>query len=103
MIPPISNSGGKPLVLIPLTFVISTVLIKDAIEEYNRYRKDTEDNSRPVEILGPNGYEVRECQEIQIGHIVRVNKDQTIPCDMVILQTSDDKGRSYVETTNLDG
>lgn len=32
MIGPISNSGGKPLVLLPLTCVLATVLIKDAIE-----------------------------------------------------------------------
>jgi len=35
--------------------------------------------------------------------VVRVNKDEQIPCDMVVLQTSDDKGRSYIETANLDG
>jgi hypothetical protein len=61
MIGPISNSDGKPLVLLPLSFVMSTVLIKDAIEEYNRYRKDKEDNSRPVQVLAQNGYTVMAC------------------------------------------
>jgi hypothetical protein len=45
-IKPISNTGGQPLVLIPLTFVTFTVLIKDAYEEFYRYLKDREENNR---------------------------------------------------------
>jgi hypothetical protein len=40
MIPSISVTGGKPTTLAPLSFVIITVLIKDAYEEYQRYQKD---------------------------------------------------------------
>lgn len=56
MIPPISNTGGRPLVLIPLTCVVLTVLVKDAAEEYSRYLKDKAENNRPVQVLGPDGY-----------------------------------------------
>ena len=30
-------------------------------------------------------------------------KNEYFPCDMVILATSDKKGRCYIETKNLDG
>lgn len=103
MIGPISNSGGRPLVLLPLSCVIATVLIKDAVEELNRYRKDQQENGRPVEILTERGFEVVPCEAIRVGTVVRVSKDDMVPCDMVLLQTSDDKGRSYIETANLDG
>lgn len=83
--------------------MIATVLIKDAVEELNRYRKDQWENGRPVEVLTSSGYSVVPCESIRVGTVVRVNKDQQIPCDMVVLQTSDEKGRSYVETANLDG
>lgn len=55
MIPSISVTGGKPTTLLPLSFVIITVLIKDAYEEFLRYRKDKEENLRPTEILQKDG------------------------------------------------
>jgi magnesium-transporting ATPase (P-type) len=42
-------------------------------------------------------------RDIQAGSIVRVDNDQAIPSDILILCTSDAKGQSYVETKNLDG
>lgn len=40
MIPSISVTGGSPTILLPLSVVILAVMIKDAYEEYYRYRKD---------------------------------------------------------------
>ena len=44
MIPSISVTGGSPTILLPLSVVILAVMIKDAYEEYYRYRKDKEEN-----------------------------------------------------------
>lgn len=54
-------------------------------------------------MLGREGYEIRECEGVRVGEVMRISKEEVVPCDMVILQTSDGKGRSYVETSNLDG
>ena len=37
----ITITDGKPTVLLPLFLVMFTVMIKDGVEEFNRYRKDT--------------------------------------------------------------
>lgn len=37
------------------------------------------------------------------GDIIRLDNDQAVPADLVILTTSDEKGLAYVETKNLDG
>jgi phospholipid-transporting ATPase len=37
------------------------------------------------------------------GNIVRVNEDDMIPCDIVLVRSSDEKGVLYIETKNLDG
>lgn len=99
----ISNTNGKPLVLIPLIFVTFTVLVKDAYEQFYRYLKDREENNRETTILTEDGFRVTTVEKLRIGDIVRVDKDEQVPCDIVILQSSDEKGRSYVETKNLDG
>lgn len=44
-----------------------------------------------------------KCQEICAGDLVKVPRDCDVPCDMVILKTSDPFGKCYVTTANLDG
>lgn len=82
--------------LIPLCFVTLTVLIKDAYEQFYRYLKDKEENNRETSILTAAGFSITTVERLRIGDIVRISKDEQIPCDMVILQSSDEKGRSYV-------
>ena len=38
-----------------------------------------------------------------MGSIVKIEQDEFFPCDMVVIATSDKKGRCYIETKNLDG
>ena len=39
----------------------------------------------------------------QVGDIVRVEIEQELPCDMVLLSSSEEDGECYVTTANLDG
>ncbi len=43
--------------------------------------------------------------KIQVGEIIKVHKNEDIPCDMVLLSTSDASKNSqcYLTTTNIDG
>lgn len=56
-IPGISVTNGKPTTVFPLAFVLLTVLVKDAYEEFCRYQKDSEENNRPTEILTERGFQ----------------------------------------------
>ena len=38
-----------------------------------------------------------------MGEVVKVKCDEQVPCDIVILRTSDSKGVCYTETKGLDG
>ena len=40
---------------------------------------------------------------IHVGDIVRVDNGQGIPCDILILSTSDPTGLAFVTTAGLDG
>ncbi len=40
---------------------------------------------------------------LQVGDIVRVEIEQELPCDMVLLSTESEDGECYVTTANLDG
>ena len=53
MIPPISDSNGVPVLILPLSFVVGVSMIKDIYEDFQRHRSDNEENSRKVTIAKP--------------------------------------------------
>jgi P-type E1-E2 ATPase len=38
-----------------------------------------------------------------IGNIIRVNNEEFMPADLILLKSSDPKGSLFIETKNLDG
>ena len=46
---------------------------------------------------------IKKWKEIRAGEIIKVYENQYFPCDMVLINSSADKGVCYVETKNLDG
>ena len=44
-----------------------------------------------------------EWQDLMVGDIVKIRKDEFFPADLVLLCSSNKKQRAYVETKNLDG
>jgi hypothetical protein len=52
LVPIITDDTSVPPVLVyPLTFVVGLSMIKDAYEDYVRYRSDSEENSRKAQTL----------------------------------------------------
>lgn len=51
-----------------------------------------------------NGVEVDiKCQDILQGDLVRSLRDCDVPCDIVLLKSSDPNGKCHITTANLDG
>ena len=73
-IPSISVTGGSPTILLPLTAVILAVMVKDAYEEYYRYRKDKEENEREVDTLVDNRFELKQWGKLKVGNIIKIRK-----------------------------
>ncbi|XP_065084623.1 phospholipid-transporting ATPase IF isoform X2 [Ochlerotatus camptorhynchus] len=98
------DSPVSPLTsLVPLVFVISVTATKQAYETYLRYRADNMVNYSLVTVIR-NGIEMDiRCQDIRQGDIVRISRDCDIPCDLVLLKSSDENGKCFVTTANLDG
>uniref|UniRef100_A0A182MFI1 Phospholipid-transporting ATPase n=1 Tax=Anopheles culicifacies TaxID=139723 RepID=A0A182MFI1_9DIPT len=89
--------------LVPLVFVIAVTAAKQGYENFLRYRADNIVNFSPVTVIrGGETIDIR-CQDIRRGDIVLMSRDCDIPCDVVLLQSSDEHARCYVTTANLDG
>ena len=100
----LSYSGGNPIILLPLSFVVCLNGLKDLYEDYKRKKSDRKENHSDCYIYNPlNGFEKRQWYEIKLGDIIKVHNNQQFPADLLLLSTSDENGICYVETKNLDG
>ncbi|PON66862.1 P-type ATPase, subfamily IV [Parasponia andersonii] len=94
---------GRGASILPLAFVLLVTTVKDAYEDYRRHRSDRIENNRLALVLVNNQFQPKKWKDIQVGEIIKIQANETIPCDMVLLSTSDPTGVSYVQTINLDG
>ncbi|KAH7840621.1 hypothetical protein Vadar_019315 [Vaccinium darrowii] len=90
--------------IVPLIFVIGVSMIKEGIEDWRRQQQDTEVNNRNVKVHSGEGvFEQTEWKNLRVGDIVKVEKDNFFPADLILLSSSYGDAICYVETMNLDG
>ncbi|CAG9321794.1 unnamed protein product [Blepharisma stoltei] len=89
--------------IFPLVFVLAVAMIREGVEDYFRYKSDKEVNSVPVNVYRNGSFSFKRCDEIHVGEIALLRKDDAIPCDMVMLSNSNENGVAYIETSTIDG
>ncbi|MBA0794516.1 hypothetical protein Gohar_018839, partial [Gossypium harknessii] len=61
-------------------------------------------NNRKVKVhQGDGGFEHTKWMDLKVGDIVKVEKDEFFPADLILLSSSYEEAICYVETMNLDG
>lgn len=90
--------------IIPLIIVIGASMTKEAIEDWRRRLQDIEANNRKVKVHKYNGvFHDTEWKNLRVGDIVKVQKDEFFPADLLLLSSTYEDAICYVETMNLDG
>ncbi len=105
----------------PLAFVLFVTMGKEAYDDYKRYLRDREANSQKYLVIGPPSSSESESSHhntyldthantrsvpsssLRVGDLVRLEKNQRVPADMVLLHTSDASGTCFIRTDQLDG
>ena len=72
----ISITGGQPVQLLPLVFVICVSMVKDAFEDYKRAQSDKEENTTTTLVYDSvtKNFVTREWQEIICGDILKIKE-----------------------------
>lgn len=100
---PISPYSAVSNVL-PLVIVILATMGKEGIEDWRRKKQDIEVNNRKVKVhTGEGIFDDTKWRNLRVGDIVKVEKDEFFPADLVLLSSSYEDAICYVETMNLDG
>lgn len=94
---------GRGASILPLAFVLLVTAVKDAYEDWRRHQSDRIENNRLALVLVNNQFQQKKWKHIRVGEILKISANDTLPCDMVLLSTSDPTGVAYVQTINLDG
>ncbi|XP_078379616.1 phospholipid-transporting ATPase ID-like isoform X2 [Oculina patagonica] len=88
---------------VPLVCVLAATGIKDAADDIKRHRSDDQVNNRKTKVLAENGQREERWMKIQVGDVLRIDNNDQIPADIVVLTTSEENGLCYIETAELDG
>ncbi|XP_053972565.1 phospholipid-transporting ATPase IF [Hylaeus volcanicus] len=88
---------------LPLCFVIFVTAVKQGYEDYLRHVVDKRLNRATATVIRNRCVQSIQRQHIVVGDLVKVSREKDIPCDLLLLFTSEDTGRCYVTTSNLDG
>jgi phospholipid-transporting ATPase len=73
----ISDSNGKPAMLVPLSFVVLVSMVKDIFEDLKRHQSDNQENNRKVLVADPDKGIFKEIiwSKLQVGSIVKIMQD----------------------------
>jgi phospholipid-translocating ATPase len=91
---------------IPLCFVLTVTICREAIDDLRRYKRDQEVNNQKCKRLlndRNKPYEIVAAHKLRVGDLIIVDKDERVPADLVLLRTSESSGSVFVRTDQLDG
>jgi len=99
----------------PLVFVLAITMLKEAHDDIQRLRRDRELNMTKFERVVQktdgskesskrnSGLQWISAKDIKVGMIVKINHNQRMPADMLLLYTTEKSGSIFIRTDQLDG
>lgn len=122
MIPGLSTTGTYTTI-VPLLIFVSIAMAKEGYEDFRRFKLDKEENDRETNVLhayrpihiadgdieageqedGPLHWASTKWHNLHVGDVVKIQRDEAIPADMVLLSSEGVNNIAYIETMALDG
>ena len=90
---------------VAIIVIITISAVKDAVEDIKRHQEDKLLNETLMaSVMQKDGtYEEKQWQHLQVGDFVKVEDNEAIPADLILLYSSNAGKNCFIKTTNLDG
>uniref|UniRef100_A0A672SQ50 Phospholipid-transporting ATPase n=1 Tax=Sinocyclocheilus grahami TaxID=75366 RepID=A0A672SQ50_SINGR len=93
LIPEISSLSWFTTI-VPLVLVLAITAVKDATDDYFRHKSDQQVNTR---------LQNEKWMNVRVGDIIKLENNQFVAADLLLLSSSEPYGLCYIETAELDG
>lgn len=87
----------------PLIVVFAIAAAKEGLDDRGRAQQDRQANERLYSVVKDGELQELASESIRVGDVVRISDGEQIPCDLLLLATSEPDGSCLVQTMNLDG
>ncbi|KAJ1080926.1 hypothetical protein NDU88_001114 [Pleurodeles waltl] len=102
LIPQISSLSWFTTI-VPLVLVLTITAVKDATDDYFRHKSDNQVNSRQSQVLINGVLQNERWMNVRVGDIIKLENNQFVAADLLLLSSSEPHGLCYIETAELDG
>ncbi|XP_078113351.1 phospholipid-transporting ATPase ID isoform X2 [Sander vitreus] len=102
LIPAISSLSWFTTI-VPLVLVLVITAVKDATDDYFRHKSDQQVNNRQSQVLIRGSMQSEKWMNIRVGNIIKLENNQFVAADILLLCSSESYGLCYIETAELDG
>uniref|UniRef100_A0A3P8QBN4 Phospholipid-transporting ATPase n=1 Tax=Astatotilapia calliptera TaxID=8154 RepID=A0A3P8QBN4_ASTCA len=102
LIPQISSLSWFTTI-VPLALVLSITAVKDATDDYFRHKSDNQVNNRQSQVLIRGSLQNEKWMNVRVGDIIKLENNQFVAADLLLLSSTEPHGLCYIETAELDG
>uniref|UniRef100_A0A6Q2Z1R4 Phospholipid-transporting ATPase n=1 Tax=Esox lucius TaxID=8010 RepID=A0A6Q2Z1R4_ESOLU len=102
LIPQISSLSWFTTI-VPLVLVLSITAVKDATDDYFRHKSDNQVNNRQSQVVIHGSLQKEKWMNVRVGDIIKLENNQFVAADLLLLSSSEPHSLCYIETAELDG